>query len=94
MFINHILAKFCRVLANGPGDLGSISGRVIRENLKTVLDTSLLNTQQYKLVLNRIISTFVLNRIISVLVLNGRPSVSLARFNLRSRHTKDFKNGT
>ena len=37
-----------RVFANGPGDLGSIPGRVIPRTLKMVLDTSLLNTQQYK----------------------------------------------
>ena len=37
-----------RVFANGPGDLGSITGRVILKTLKMVLDTSLLNTQQYK----------------------------------------------
>ena len=37
-----------RVFANGPGDLGSIPGRVIPKTLKMVLDTSLLNTQQYK----------------------------------------------
>ena len=37
-----------RVFANGPGDLGSISGRVIPKTLKMVLDTSLLNTQQYR----------------------------------------------
>ena len=36
-----------RVFANGPGDLGSIPGRVIPKTLKMVLDTSLLNTQQY-----------------------------------------------
>ena len=36
------------VFANGPGDLGSIPGRVIPKHLKMVLDTSLLNTQQYK----------------------------------------------
>ena len=35
------------VFANGPEDLGSIPGRVIRKTLKMVLDTSLLNTQQY-----------------------------------------------
>ena len=33
---------------NGPGDLGSILDRVIPKTLKMVLDTSLLNTQQYK----------------------------------------------
>ena len=38
-----------RVFANGPGDLGSILGRVIRKTSKMVLDTSLPNTQQYKL---------------------------------------------
>ena len=37
-----------RVFANCPGDLGSIPGRVIPKTLKMVLDTSLLNTQQYK----------------------------------------------
>ena len=37
-----------RVFANGPGNLGSIPGRVIPKTLKMVLDTSLLNTQQYK----------------------------------------------
>ena len=35
-----------RVFANGPGDLGSISVRVIPKTLKMVLDTSLFNTQQ------------------------------------------------
>ena len=33
-----------RVFANGPGDLGSIPGRVIPKTLKIVLDT----TQHYK----------------------------------------------
>ena len=37
-----------RVFANSPGDLGSIPSRVIPKTLKMVLDTSLLNTQQYK----------------------------------------------
>ena len=37
-----------RVLANGPEDLGSIPGRVIPKTLKMILDTSLLNNQQYK----------------------------------------------
>ena len=37
-----------RVFANGPGDLGSIPGRVIRKTQKMVLDASLLNTQHYK----------------------------------------------
>ena len=37
-----------RVFANGPGDLGSISGRVIPKTQKMVLDASLFNTQHYK----------------------------------------------
>ena len=37
-----------RVFANGPGDLGSIPGRVIPKIQKMVLDASLLNTQHYK----------------------------------------------
>ena len=37
-----------RVFANGLGDLGSISGRIIPKTLKMALDSSMLNTQQYK----------------------------------------------
>ena len=37
-----------RVFANGPGDLGSISGRGIPKTQKIVLDASLLNNQHYK----------------------------------------------
>ena len=37
-----------RVFANGPGSLGSIPGRIVPKTLKIVLDTSLPNTQQYK----------------------------------------------
>ena len=37
-----------RVFVNCPGDVGSIAGRVIPKNLEMLLDTSLLNTQQYK----------------------------------------------
>ena len=46
----HIVSLYLvgRVFANGPGDLGSIPGRVILKTLKMVLNTSLLNTQQYK----------------------------------------------
>ena len=36
------------MFANGPGDRGSIPGRIILKTLKMVLDTALLNTQQYK----------------------------------------------
>ena len=37
------------MFANGPGDLGSIPGRVIPKTQKMVLDASLLNTQYYKI---------------------------------------------
>ena len=37
-----------RMFANGPGDLGSILGPVLPKTLKMVLDTPLLNIQQYK----------------------------------------------
>ena len=37
-----------RVFANGPGDRGSIPGRVIPKTQKMVLDATLLNTQYYK----------------------------------------------
>ena len=45
---NRLFGLVGRVFANGPEDLGSISGRVIPKTLKMVLDTSLLNTQKYK----------------------------------------------
>ena len=35
------------VFANGPGDLGSIPGRVMPKTQKMVLHASLLNTQLY-----------------------------------------------
>ena len=37
-----------RLFANGPGDRGSIPGRVIPKTQNMVLDTPLLNTQHYK----------------------------------------------
>ena len=37
-----------RVFANGPGDLGSIQGRVTPKTFKMVLDTFLLKSQHYK----------------------------------------------
>ena len=36
-----------REFANGPGDRGSIPGRVIPKTQKIVFDSSLLNTQYY-----------------------------------------------
>ena len=44
------IGMMVRVFANGPGDLGSIPGRVIPKTKKMVLDASLLNTQHYKYV--------------------------------------------
>ena len=37
-----------RMFTNGPGDRGSIPGRVIPKTQNMVLDASLLNTQHYK----------------------------------------------
>ena len=48
LFPKITLALVGRVFANGPRDLGSIPGQVTPKSLKMVLDTSLLNTQQYK----------------------------------------------
>ena len=42
------IGMIVRVFANGPGDLGSIPGRVIPKTPKMVLDATLLNTQHYK----------------------------------------------
>ena len=50
-WLYHLLADIgimVRVFANGPGDLGSIPGRVILKTQKMILDTALLNTQHYK----------------------------------------------
>ena len=44
----RLIGPVGRVFANGLWDLDSIPGRVIPKTLKMVLDTSLLNTQQYK----------------------------------------------
>ena len=45
---SHYFGLVVRVFANGPGDLGSIPGRVIPKTQKMVLDATLLNTQHYK----------------------------------------------
>ena len=37
-----------RVFTNGPGDQGSIPGRVIPKTQKIILDATLLNMQHYK----------------------------------------------
>ena len=36
------------VFTNGPGDLGSIPGRVLPKTQQMVLDAALLSTQHYK----------------------------------------------
>ena len=46
--MNQLIGLVGRVFTNGLGDLGSILGCVIPKTLKMVFDTSLLNTQQYK----------------------------------------------
>ena len=45
---NRLIGLVGRMFANGPEDLGSIPGHIIPKTLKMVLDTSLFNTQQYK----------------------------------------------
>ena len=47
MTIDHI-GQMSRMFANGPGDQGSIPGKVIPKTHKMVLDAALLNTQHYK----------------------------------------------
>ena len=46
MFLGH--GQVGRVFTNDPGDLSSVPGHVISNTLKMILDTSLLNTQHYK----------------------------------------------
>ena len=46
--MDRLIDQVGRVFANGPGDLCLIPGRVIPKTWKIVLDTSLLNTQEYK----------------------------------------------
>ena len=45
--MHRLIGRMGRVF-NGLGDLGSIPGCVIPKTLKIVLDTFLLNPQQYK----------------------------------------------
>ena len=44
-YLYRLIGLVGRVFTNGPGSLGSIPGRVTPKTLKTVLGTSLLNTQ-------------------------------------------------
>ena len=50
--MSSLIGLVGRVFANGPENLGSIPGRVIPKTLEIVLDTALLNTQQYKVRIN------------------------------------------
>ena len=47
----YMINTICQIVGgftNGPGDRGSIPGRVIPKTQKMVLDAALLNTQHYK----------------------------------------------
>ena len=46
--MSFLFNQTCLVFGIGPGDLGSLPGRVIQKTLKMLLATSLPNTQQYK----------------------------------------------
>ena len=46
--IYKLIVPVGKVFANDPGVLCSIPGRIVPKTSKMVLDTSLLNTQQYK----------------------------------------------
>ena len=43
-----LLGQMISMVANGPGDRGSIPGRVIPKTPKMMLDAALLSTQHYK----------------------------------------------
>ena len=48
LLLNRLIGPVGRVFANDHGDRGSIPGHIIPKTFKMVLDTSLLNTQWYK----------------------------------------------
>ena len=48
LIADRLIGQVGRLFTRGSGVMGSIPGRVIPKTLKMVLDTSLLNTQQYK----------------------------------------------
>ena len=48
IYLYRAIGLMVRVFANGPGDRGSIPGRVIPKTQKMVLVATLLNTQHYK----------------------------------------------
>ena len=45
---NRAIGQMSKVFANGPGNRGSIPGRVIPKTQKMVLDAALLSAQHYK----------------------------------------------
>ena len=51
LFSLSLIGLVSSVFANGLGDLVSVPGYVIQKTLKMVLDISLLNTQQYKVLI-------------------------------------------
>ena len=46
--MHRVIGLMSRVFVDGPGDWGSIPGRVMPKTQKMVLDAALLNTQHYK----------------------------------------------
>ena len=46
--VHQTIDLLSRVFANGPGELGSLPGRVIPKTQKMVLEAALLHTQLYK----------------------------------------------
>ena len=46
---NRAIGRMSKVFAIGPGDRGSIPGRLIPKSQEMVLDAALLNTQHYKI---------------------------------------------
>ena len=49
--MNRAIGLMSRMFASGPGDQGSIPGRVIPKTQKLVHDATLLNTQHYKVMI-------------------------------------------
>ena len=47
MYIRRLIGLVARMFACSPGNIGSRPGRVMLKTNKMVLDTSLLNTEQY-----------------------------------------------
>ena len=89
-----------RVFAKGPGDLGSVPGRVIPKTQKIVLDASLLNTQHYKVRIKRKVEqsrkrTSALPLHLGVVAIEkgafGSPSTMVANFTLLHQLKQNIK---